>query len=162
MEQYICAVMASRFELKELAIQGVRKPGHGMPIGLIVAGESPLDRVPVEPGLNVDIFRDVGVVVVIDEWVMNRRVVERGGSDYQQKTENKYSLRWSSEQARPQRRRSLLLGFCTKMLGLQTSRSHSSPVCDEYIRWVFLMRLESRFGQSGPSNLRWVWLIASC
>ena len=28
MQQYICAVMASRIELKELAIQGVRKPGQ--------------------------------------------------------------------------------------------------------------------------------------
>src|SRR5664280_3514412 len=157
MEQYICAVMASRFELKELAIQGVRKPGHGMPIGLIVAGESPLDRVPVESGLNVDIFRDVGVVVVIDEWVMRRRVVERDGGDDQEKTKNKYSLRWSCKPTRPRLRRSPLLGFCTKMLGFQTSRSHSSPICDEYIRWAFLMRLESRFGDTlGRSHWQYV------
>src|ERR1039458_1996036 len=46
MQQYICAVMASRIQFKELAIQSVRQPAQRMPIGLIVAGESPRYRVP--------------------------------------------------------------------------------------------------------------------
>src|ERR1035437_3520383 len=112
----------------------MRKPGHGMPIGLIVAGESPLDHVPVEPGLNVNVISYVAVIVIIDERVMKCRVVERDGGDDQEKTQNKYSLRWSSEQACPRLRRSPLPGICTNILGFQTSRSHSSPVFDEYIR----------------------------
>ena len=92
MQQYIGAVMASRIELKELAIQGVREPGHGMPIGLIVSGESPRDRVPGEPGLNVEVLGDIAVVVVIDERVMNRRIVKNDGGDHEDKTENKGSL----------------------------------------------------------------------
>ena len=68
--------MASRIKLKKLAIQGVREPGQRMPIGLIVGGECPLDRVPVEPVLNVNVLGDIAIVVVIDERMMNRRVVK--------------------------------------------------------------------------------------
>ena len=135
MQQYIGAVMASRIELKELPVQSVRKPGHGMPIGLIVGGESPRDRVPGEPRLNVVVLGDIAVVVVIDERVMNRRVVKSRGGDYEDKAENQGTLRWLSEQALCRLRRSPLFGSFANMLGFQTSRSHSSPVFDEYIRW---------------------------
>ena len=60
-----------------------------MPVGLIVGGESPGDRFPAEPCLNVNVLRDVAVVVVIDERMMNRRVVESDGGNDQDKTENK-------------------------------------------------------------------------
>src|ERR1039457_3902507 len=111
-----------------------------MPVGRVVSGESPLDRIPGEPRLNADVVNNIGVVVVIDEWVMNRRVVENHGGYYQDKAENKGSLLSSSEPvsseaARSRLRQSPLLRFFANMLGFQTSRSHSSPVFDEYIRW---------------------------
>ena len=59
-----------------------------MPIGLIVGGECPLDRIPAEPVLNVDVLGYVAVVVVIDKRMMNRRVVKNDGGDYKNKTEN--------------------------------------------------------------------------
>ena len=99
-----------------------------MPVVLLVGGESPLDRVPSEPGLNVEVVSYIAAVVVVDERMMNRRVVKNDGDDYENKTQNKCSLRWSSEQACPGLRRSPLLEFRTNMLGFQTSRSHSSPV----------------------------------
>src|ERR1039458_7633850 len=141
--------MASRIELKELAIRGVRQPCQGMPIGSIVGGESPRDRIPVKPGLSVDILGDIDVIVVIDEWVLDRRVVKNDGGDYQDKAENKRSLLrscepgssepgssepGSSEAARSRLRQSPLLRFLARMFGFQASRSHSSPVFDEYIR----------------------------
>src|ERR1017187_6498602 len=124
----------------------MRKPGHGMPIGRVIGGERPLYRVPVEPALNVDVFRHKAVVVVIDKRVMNRRVVKSDGGDCQDKAENQRSpLRsrgpgssgpGSGEPARSRLRQSPLLRFLASMLGFQTSRSHSSPVFDEYIRWA--------------------------
>ena len=69
-----------------------------MPVVLLVGGESPLDRVPSEPGLNVEVVSYIAAVVVVDERMMNRRVVKNDGDDYENKTQNKCSLRWSSEQ----------------------------------------------------------------
>ncbi len=140
MQQNIGGVVAGRVELKKLAIQSVGKPGHRMPVGRVVGGESPRDRIPGEPRLNVDVVSNIGVVVVIDEGVMNRRVVENDGGDDQDKAENQGSLLrpsepGPSEAARCRLRRSALLRFLANMFGFQTSSSHSSPVFDEYIRW---------------------------
>src|ERR1035437_10230734 len=100
--------MASRIQFKELAIQGVRQPAQRMPIGLIVAGESPRYRVPGESCLNVEILGDIAVVVVIDERVMNRRGVKNDGGDHQNKAEDKRLLLRSSEPARSEAVRSRL------------------------------------------------------
>src|ERR1017187_1760048 len=101
--------MASRIELKELPIQGVRKPGHRMPIGLIEAGESPRYGVPGKSCLNVEVARDIAVVVVIDERMMNRRGVENKRGDYQGKAENHGSLLRLAEPARRRLRQGPLL-----------------------------------------------------
>ncbi len=134
MQQYVGAVVASRIELKQLAIQSVREPGHRMPIGLIVGGESPRYRVPSETCLNVEVVRDIAIVVVIDERMLNRRIVKNDGCDHEDKTQNKDLLLRSSEPFRSGVGGSPLLRFA-KMPGFHASRSHSSPVFDEYIRW---------------------------
>src|SRR5271169_4848030 len=105
-----------------------------MPIGLIVSGERPLDRVPAEPALNVNVLGYIAIIVIVDEWMMNRRVVKNDGGDYKDKAKNEWSIPCSTEQACPRLRRSSLPGFCMNMLGFQASRSHSSPIFDEYIR----------------------------
>jgi hypothetical protein len=90
--------------------------------------------------LNVVVLGDIAVVVVIDERMMDRRIVENEGGDYEDKAENQGPLLCSnepesSEPAGCRLRRSPLLRFVAKMLGFHASRSHSSPVFDEYIRW---------------------------
>ena len=67
MQQQVHVVMAGRIELEKLAIQGVRKPGQRMPVGLIESCERPMHRVPVQPLLHVQVVRDVTRVIVIDE-----------------------------------------------------------------------------------------------
>src|ERR1039457_2030397 len=130
-----------------------------MPVGRVVGGESPLDRIPGEPRLNADVVSNIGVVVVIDEWVMNHRVVENHGGDYQDKAENKGSLLsssepGSSEPACSRRRRSPLLRFCTNTLGFQAGRSHSSPLFRRvYSMGAFFLRLNVEQESPEPSRL---------
>ena len=59
MQEEIYIVVSGGIQIKKLAIQRVREPGQRMPIRLIVGGECPLDCVPVQTGLHVQIFRDV-------------------------------------------------------------------------------------------------------
>ena len=105
-----------------------------MPIGLIVGGESPRDRVPSEARLNVEVVRDIAIVVVIDERMMNRRMVKNDGCDHEDKTQNEGLILRSSEPARSGEDE-VRFRILQNMPGFHASRSHSSPVFDEYIRW---------------------------
>ena len=87
-QEQIYVVVTGGIQLKKLAIQGVREPGQRMPVGLIVSGERPLDRVPLQAGLHVHVFRDVDGVVVVDERMLVYRIVEREGRDRQQKAQD--------------------------------------------------------------------------
>src|SRR5579863_395941 len=92
MQQNINVVVPGRILSKQLAIESVREPGQRMPVGLIKAGNRPLDRVPVQPGANVSVVGDVAVVVEIDEGMMNDRVVERESGEDEKQAENKVAL----------------------------------------------------------------------
>ena len=59
-----------------------------MPIDEFEGGERPLHRVPGQAGLNMSILGYVGVVVVIDEWMVADRVVERNRRNRQNKSQN--------------------------------------------------------------------------
>jgi hypothetical protein len=76
MQQNVYVVMANRIELEKLAIQGVRQPGHRMPVRGLKAGECPFHGVPGQTCAHVSVISDVKIVVEICEVVMNDRVVE--------------------------------------------------------------------------------------
>jgi hypothetical protein len=70
MQEQIGVVVAGRVELKKLVIQGVRKPGQGMPVGRIVGGKRPCDRLTGQTRFHVDVIGYILVVVVINEGVV--------------------------------------------------------------------------------------------
>jgi hypothetical protein len=75
-------VVPGRVELEHLVIQDVREPGHGMPVGQVVAGEGPSDRIRTEPVLDVRIAHHVGVIIHGEErMMMNRQVSDESYSD---------------------------------------------------------------------------------
>ena len=44
MQQQVHLMMAGRVQLKKLAVEGVRQPSHGVPVGFIVGSKGPLRR----------------------------------------------------------------------------------------------------------------------
>ena len=87
MQQHVDVVVPRWIQLKELVIQGVRQPRHRMPIAPFEGGECPLDGAPIQRGLDMQIFRDIRRVIVIDKLVMMCWIVKCDGRADQQKTE---------------------------------------------------------------------------
>ena len=52
-ENYVRAMMPCRIEIKELVIERVGQPCHGMPVSCVVGGERPFDRLPAESALDM-------------------------------------------------------------------------------------------------------------
>src|SRR5664279_3569377 len=90
MQQQVDVVMSGRIQLKELAIQGVRKPGERMPGVHVERGECPRDCVPVDSALDLEIVRHVEAVIVVDEWVAVDGAVKRNGCHHKKKPEKKW------------------------------------------------------------------------
>ena len=63
--------MATRPQAIKVTVQLVGKPGDRMGIARVSGGEGPLHIRPVQTVQDVDVFRDVFVVVVVDELVPN-------------------------------------------------------------------------------------------
>jgi hypothetical protein len=63
-----------------------------MPVGFVEAAERPLDRLPMKSSANVGVVGDVAVVVEINKWMMNDRVVQRESCDDEKKAENEVAL----------------------------------------------------------------------
>ena len=72
-EEQIREVMPDRIEPEELNIEHVGKPGEGMPVGSITAGEGPGDICPTQTGQHVRVLRHVFRVVEIGEGGMGKR-----------------------------------------------------------------------------------------
>ena len=106
MQEQIHYVVAGGMQLEKLAIQGVRKPGQRMPVGLIKSCERPMHRVPVQPLLHVQVGRDVTRVIVIDKRMLVDGIVKRQGGDCEQKSEKK----WLREPAQSRPGLHLLVG----------------------------------------------------
>ena len=71
MKQHVDVVVSGGMFAEQLAIEGVGQPGQRMPVGLIKAGECPLDRLPMQPRANVDVVGNVAIIIEIDEGMMN-------------------------------------------------------------------------------------------
>ena len=78
--------------VKQLIVERVRQPREWMPVSLLLGSKSPGDCVPAQALVDVRIFGDVAVVVIIDEGVAIDRVVERQGSRHQQEAQNYVAL----------------------------------------------------------------------
>src|ERR1700685_3573929 len=81
-------MMAGWIQVEQLAVQGMREPGQGMPIRLLRAGQRPGNRVPTETRSHVGIENNIAVVIVVDEGMTTGRVVERERGYDQQEAEN--------------------------------------------------------------------------
>ena len=76
MDQQAGEVMSGSVLVEQFIVKRVRKPGERMPVALLLGGEGPSDRVPVQSVVDVGIVRDVAVVVIVDERVAIDGVVE--------------------------------------------------------------------------------------
>jgi hypothetical protein len=74
-------VMSGRVQVKELIVERVGKPGKGMPVGVLRGGPCPGDRRGAESIVDVWIFSDVAIVVIVDKGMPVDRVVERKRGD---------------------------------------------------------------------------------
>jgi len=78
------SVMSRRAQPERLHIQHVRQPRQRMPIGFRSCSESPRHATRGQPLLNVPIRGDVVGIVVVDESILQRGVVEREGAEEKQ------------------------------------------------------------------------------
>ncbi len=67
-----------------LHVESVREPGEWVPVSRVKRDECPFDRVPRQAALNVDVFGDVDVVVVVDVGVLADGVIENDSKQDEQ------------------------------------------------------------------------------
>jgi len=91
MQQNVCGMMPARSQPMPLAIHHVGQTGNRMPVGGMDVGERPENPGERQTTGNIRIVVDVGVVVVIDEVVMNR-LPEDDRRDRRQKDANAQNL----------------------------------------------------------------------
>ncbi len=78
-------VVAARPQPEQLHVQHVGPPGEGVPVAGMAGGERPAHRLRRQPLLDVRVFGDVQVVVVVDELVAGDRRVHRDRRGRQQR-----------------------------------------------------------------------------
>lgn len=99
MNQETGEVVPGRILMEKLPVQRVRQPSQGMPVSLLPGSEGPSDRLPGQALVDIRVFSDVTVVVVIHEGVAVDRVVKREGGDHEEKTKNDVPLFGRGEKA---------------------------------------------------------------
>src|SRR5208282_5414168 len=77
-------MVAGWIEAKNLAVQGMRQPSHGMPVSGVKGRERPLHCVPAEAGLYLGISQNIDGVIKIGELVMSNRIIESKRGRHQQ------------------------------------------------------------------------------
>ncbi len=73
---------------EHLAIQGMRKPGEGLPIRKIKCGERPLRPIPAKAILNVDVVAYTDIIVVIEELIAMNRIVHGKCANHEENAKN--------------------------------------------------------------------------
>src|SRR5208283_1430241 len=133
--------MPARIGPKELVIKGVGHPGQGVPVVVVVSGERPLDRFPLQSGLDVSIVRNVAIVINVGEGMMVHWIVKRDGCDDEEQAEEQCLLAGRVEETHAS-------GGGNLLLRLQTDRTHPSSISRaNYIRSLVLSR--HRRGRAG-------------
>src|SRR5271167_2250 len=118
-------MVPSRIELKKPVIEGVREPGQRMPVGRIVGGEGPCQRVPGQTRFHVEVIGHIFVVIVVDEWMVIYRKVQCKSRPYEEKTEKKYQPPSRGNLARVETNATPLRNFFL-LLGSRSGRSQSA------------------------------------
>lgn len=80
-EQQAGEVMTAGIRTVKLPVQSVRKPAQRVPVICFRSRPCPTESIPREPGPDVQVSRDVLLIVVIEEGVIPNWTVERRG-DY--------------------------------------------------------------------------------
>ena len=93
MQQDIHVVMSGWVQAEKLAVERVGKPGQGMPVRHIVSGESPFHGRPRQARPDVRILRNVLIVVIAEETVVNHGVVRHKHNGGQQQTQQQRAFR---------------------------------------------------------------------
>ena len=88
MKQNAGEVMPGWIQPKELAIQHVRNPGHRVPVTGMAGGKGPSERRPGQACLDVRIFCDIGLVIVIQECMIKSRRKDSKSDHGQRRTGN--------------------------------------------------------------------------
>src|SRR5215467_13706174 len=104
-------VMSGWIAMKKLVVESVRHPRDRMPVCLVGGRHRPLDRVPTQPFVNVNVVGDVSGIVIVREWMLVDRVVDRHGCDDDQEADDDLSLPWRREETRGLRQRHYRLVF---------------------------------------------------
>ena len=80
-------MMAGRAQAVELHIQHVGEPGQRVPVGRVAGGESPPEALECQPGLDMEVFRDVIGIVKGDEPAAENGPVGEQGDEAEQQAE---------------------------------------------------------------------------
>src|SRR5690349_721236 len=74
-------MMTAGVQMEQLPVERMGKPGQGMPVSGVKAGQGPTQVGPGEPVLDVPVLDDVAKIVKVDELVVcNRPINEEDGS----------------------------------------------------------------------------------
>ena len=92
MNQEAGEVVAGGILVEQLIVKRVRQPCDGMPVSQIPGSERPADRAAVQTLVDVRIFGDVAVVIVIDKGVTVGWVIEREGGYHQEQAQDDVTL----------------------------------------------------------------------
>ena len=98
-QQNAGVMVTDRIELKQLAIEGVRKPGQRMPVRLIERGECPSYRFPVKTRPNMRILGDIAIVVEVHETIARHGIVESKCGHHQQQPQHNFLLASGAEKS---------------------------------------------------------------
>src|ERR1700757_4162528 len=79
-------MMSGGIVAEPLIVSGVRQPGERVPVGGVVSGEGPGERLPAQARLHMIVDGDVDIVVVVNERMRLDGRVERNGEQREKET----------------------------------------------------------------------------
>jgi hypothetical protein len=91
-EQEICQMVPSRFQSKELNIEHVGHPGHGMPVCGITGRKGPPNRLRCNTVPDMDVLSYVYIIVIINEIALTDLLERYDGSGRQKKVNQRNLL----------------------------------------------------------------------
>ena len=92
MEQQTREMMSQRVQAKEFAIRHVGQPGQWMPVRCVNTCEGPSNVGQAQTFLNVAVCSDIEIVIIIDEFVVDRRQESPDDQTEQKSTNDDYPL----------------------------------------------------------------------
>lgn len=143
MKEDIGHMMTSGIQPVDFTIYHMRNPGDGVPVAGVGGSEGPGDTLPSQPVLNVQVLRDVILVIKIDEIVMSDRPKADEGQNGKRETDTGTGA-GKLREAAPRAGRSGLAGRLVIML-IHAFRS-------ELLRFTQNVRMQCDFQTLASSN----------